>query len=74
MRFDLRVQLNDYRQRGVKAYLTGHVPPGKMFYYPSCWKRYTLWSWAFRDVILGHLYGLCPEISIYNFDSIKLVD
>ena len=52
-----RVQLTEYRKRGVKAYLTGHVPPGKKFYYASCFRRYTLWSHAFRDVILGHLYG-----------------
>jgi endopolyphosphatase len=49
--------LTEYRKRGVKAYLTGHVPPGKKFYYPSCNRRYTLWSHAFRDVILGHFYG-----------------
>jgi endopolyphosphatase len=49
--------LTEYRKRGVKTYLTGHVPPGKKFYYPSCNRRYTLWSHAFRDVILGHLYG-----------------
>jgi endopolyphosphatase len=52
-----RVQLNEYRKRGVKAYLTGHVPPGRKFYYPSCFRRYALWSHAFRDVILGHFYG-----------------
>src|SRR5277367_1556541 len=52
-----RVQLSEYRKRGVKAYLTGHVPPGKKFYYASCYRRYALWSHAFRDVILGHLYG-----------------
>ena len=51
------VQLNEYRKRGVKVYLTGHVPPGRKFYYPSCFRRYTLWSHAFRDVILGHFYG-----------------
>jgi len=37
--------------------MTGHVPPGRKFYYPSCFRRYTLWSYAFRDVILGHFYG-----------------
>src|SRR6202035_363659 len=56
-RLKTRVQLSEYRKRGVKAYLTGHVPPGKKFYYPSCNRRYTLWSHAFRDVILGHFYG-----------------
>lgn len=49
--------MTEYRKRGVKAYLTGHVPPGKKFYYPGCYRRYALWSHAFRDVILGHLYG-----------------
>jgi endopolyphosphatase len=52
-----RVQLTEYRKRGVKAYMTGHVPPGRKFYYPSCFRRYTIWSHLFRDVILGHFYG-----------------
>lgn len=63
-----RVQLKEYRKRGVKVYLTGHVPPGKKFYYPSCFRRYALWSYAFRDVILGHLYGH------YNVDHFFFLD
>jgi len=51
------VQLTEYRKRGVKVWLTGHVPPGRKFYYPSCFRRYALYTHAFRDVILGHLYG-----------------
>lgn len=47
----------DYRKRGMKAWLTGHVPPGRKFYYPSCFRRYALYTHSFRDVILGHLYG-----------------
>ena len=51
------VQLTEYRKRGVKAYLTGHVPAARKYYYPSCFRRYTLWAHAFRDVIIGHLFG-----------------
>ena len=68
------VQLTEYRKRGVKAYLTGHVPPGKKFYYPSCYRRYTLWSHAFRDVILGHFYGHNNMDHFFYLDAKKALE
>ncbi|KAL8721360.1 MAG: hypothetical protein Q9225_001939 [Loekoesia sp. 1 TL-2023] len=57
----LRIQLQFLRQRGLKAILTGHVPPArtesKQSWDETCWQKYTLWLQQYRDVIVGGLYG-----------------
>ncbi|KAL8752628.1 MAG: hypothetical protein Q9184_005669 [Pyrenodesmia sp. 2 TL-2023] len=57
----LRIQLQFIRQRGMKAILTGHVPPArtesKQSWDETCWQKYTLWLQQYRDVIVGGLYG-----------------
>ena len=57
----LRVQLQFIRERGMKAILTGHVPPArtknKMSWDESCWQKYALWMRQYRDVIVGSVYG-----------------
>jgi len=57
----LRVQLQFMRQRGMKAMLTGHVPPArtdsKQLWDETCWQKYTLWLQQFRDVVVAGLYG-----------------
>ncbi|KAK3394039.1 hypothetical protein B0H63DRAFT_444238 [Podospora didyma] len=57
----LRVQLQFMRQRGMKAILTGHVPPArtdnKQLWGEACWQKYTLWLTQFRDVVVVGLYG-----------------
>ena len=57
----LRIQLQFLRQRGMKAILTGHVPPArtesKQSWDETCWQKYTLWLQQYRDVIVGGLYG-----------------
>ena len=57
----LRVQLEFLRQRGMKAIVTGHVPPArtesKQNWDESCYQKYTLWLRQYRDVIVGNLYG-----------------
>ncbi|KAL5594530.1 hypothetical protein BROUX41_001456 [Berkeleyomyces rouxiae] len=57
----LRIQLTQMRARGVKAILTGHVPPartsGKQNWDETCWQKYNLWLAQFRDVIVGSIYG-----------------
>ncbi|KAI9827461.1 MAG: Endopolyphosphatase [Thelocarpon impressellum] len=57
----LRVQLQFLRDRGMKAILTGHVPPartsGKNNWDESCWQKYTLWLERYRDVIVAAMYG-----------------
>jgi endopolyphosphatase len=57
----LRVQLELLRQRGMKAIITGHVPPArtvsKQSWDESCWQKYTLWMRQYRDVVVGAVYG-----------------
>ncbi|KAH8663037.1 hypothetical protein BGZ60DRAFT_433056 [Tricladium varicosporioides] len=57
----LRIQLEFMRQRGMKAILTGHVPPArtdsKQLWDETCWQKYTLWLQQYRDVVVGGLYG-----------------
>jgi endopolyphosphatase len=57
----LRIQLELFRERGIKAILMGHVPPARVgskeSWDETCWQKYTLWQRQFRDVIVGNLYG-----------------
>ncbi|GJJ68690.1 endopolyphosphatase [Entomortierella parvispora] len=53
----LENELASLRKRRMVAYLTGHVPPEKKSYSPTCYKRYTQLALQYQDVIVGHLYG-----------------
>lgn len=57
----LRVQLQIMRKRGMKAILTGHVPPArtesKSNWEESCHQKYVLWLRQFRDVVVGNFFG-----------------
>lgn len=57
----LRIQLQFLRQRGMKAIIMGHVPPArtdaKTSWDETCWQKYTLWMYQYRDVVVGSLYG-----------------
>ncbi|KAG0364357.1 Endopolyphosphatase [Gamsiella multidivaricata] len=53
----LEDELKQLRSRKMVAYLTGHVPPEKKSYIPSCHASYTRIAIEFQDVIVGHLYG-----------------
>ena len=57
----LRIQLQFLRQRGMKAIISGHVPPARtgsrQNWEESCWQKYTLWMRQYRDVVVGGLYG-----------------
>jgi endopolyphosphatase len=57
----LRIQLSFMRKRGMKAILTGHVPPArtdsKQLWDETCWQKYTLWLKQYRDVVVSGLYG-----------------
>ena len=74
----LRIQLELIRRRGMKAILTGHVPPArtenKMSWDDTCWHKYTYWMQQYRDVVVGGLYG---HMNIDHFmlqDSRKVKD
>lgn len=57
----LRIQLQFLRDRGMKAIMTGHVPPArtnsKQSWDESCWQRYALWMRQYRDVVIGGMFG-----------------
>ncbi|KAL8920258.1 MAG: hypothetical protein Q9172_004571 [Xanthocarpia lactea] len=57
----LRIQLQFFRQRGMKVILMGHVPPArtpsKQSWDETCWQKYTLWLQQYRDIVVGGLYG-----------------
>ena len=68
----LRIQLQFMRNRGIKAMLTGHVPPAredsKTSWDETCWQKYTLWLRQYRDVIVSSHYGH------FNYDHFILQD
>ncbi|KAL9090658.1 MAG: hypothetical protein Q9165_005146 [Trypethelium subeluteriae] len=57
----LRIRLQLLRERGMKAILSGHVPPArtdsKTQWDETCWQKYALWLRQYRDVIVGGLWG-----------------
>lgn len=53
----LGVVLQEMRDRNIKVWLTGHVPPNAKNYDISCLRKYVVWSHEYRDVIIGGLYG-----------------
>lgn len=57
----LRIQLQFLRERGMKAIISGHVPPArtqnKLSWDETCWHKYALWMQQYRDVVVGSIYG-----------------
>ena len=57
----LRVRLQLLRERGMKAILSGHVPPArtasKQQWDETCWQKYALWLRQYRDVVVGGVWG-----------------
>lgn len=68
----LRIQLQFMRDRGMKAILTGHVPPArtdaKTSWDETCWQKYTFWLRQYRDVVVSSHYGH------FNYDHFILQD
>lgn len=72
LQFDwLDVQLAIFRDKGVKVWLMGHVPPTPDLYFPECYYRYTEISLRHQDTIVGHLYG---HMNIDHFSFIQADD
>ena len=73
----LRIQLQFLRERGMKAILTGHVPPArtesKLNWDETCWQKYALWMHQYRDVVVGSLYGHM-NIDHFMLQDLKDVD
>ena len=73
----LRIQLQYMRERGMKAILSGHVPPArtknKQLWDETCWQKYTLWLQQFRDVVVGGFYGHM-NIDHFTLHDTKAID
>jgi endopolyphosphatase len=53
----LGVTLEELRQRGMKVWLSGHVPPIPKNYDITCYRKFVLWLHEYRDIIIGGVYG-----------------
>ncbi|CCK69389.1 endopolyphosphatase KNAG_0C02780 [Huiozyma naganishii CBS 8797] len=49
--------LEEMRQRNIKVWFSGHVPPIPKNFDDSCFNKFTLWTHEYRDIIVGGLYG-----------------
>lgn len=74
----LRIQLQFLRERGMKAIMSGHVPPArtedKDIWDETCWQKYALWMQQYRDVVIGSMYGHMniDHFMIQDFEEIDL--
>lgn len=53
----LGVVLDELRERNMKVWLSGHVPPVPKNYDISCYRKYAVWLHEYRDIIIGGVYG-----------------
>lgn len=67
----LGVVLKEIRKRNMKVWLTGHVPPNEKNYDISCLTKYIIWSYEYRDVIIGGLYGHMNIDHFIPLDSVQ---
>lgn len=63
--------LREMRQRNMKVWLSGHVPPNTKNYDSLCLRKYIIWSYEYRDVIVGGLYG---HMNIDHFIPLDAVE
>ncbi|CAK9441961.1 uncharacterized protein LODBEIA_P57840 [Lodderomyces beijingensis] len=47
----------ELRARKMKVWLSGHVPPNEKNYDATCLRKYVVWAYEYRDIIIGGLYG-----------------
>ncbi|KAK8250612.1 endopolyphosphatase [Phyllosticta capitalensis] len=73
----LRIQLQIFRDRGMKAILIGHVPPArtanKQSWDETCWQKYTFWMQQYRDIIITSMYGHMniDHFILHDFSEVK---
>lgn len=81
----LSIILQEFRERGMKVWLSGHVPPNAKNFEPTCLDRYSAWMHEYRDVVVGGLFGhmnvdhfmfldseaTTPELSVEEKNSMK---
>lgn len=67
----LGVVLKEMRKRNMKIWLSGHVPPNEKNYDISCLTKYIIWSYEYRDIIIGGLYGHMNIDHFIPLDSVQ---
>ncbi|ODV96754.1 hypothetical protein PACTADRAFT_48569 [Pachysolen tannophilus NRRL Y-2460] len=67
----LGVTLKELRSRGMKVWLTGHVPPNPKNYDKSCLRKHIVWLYEYRDIIIGSLYGHMNIDHFIPLDAVK---
>ncbi|KAG0236318.1 Endopolyphosphatase [Actinomortierella wolfii] len=78
----LEVELRSLRSRKMSVYLTGHVPPARKSYSPTCYRRYSEIALKYQDVIVGHFFGhanidhfiVMSDDAISKFPGLKTVE
>lgn len=53
----LGLVLDEMRHRGMKVWLSGHVPPLLKNLDDSCYNKFTMWVKEYNDIIIGGVYG-----------------
>lgn len=53
----LGITLDELRSRGMKVWLSGHVPPIPKNYDITCYRKFAMWQHEYRDIIIGGVYG-----------------
>lgn len=53
----LGATLRECRKRGVKVWLSGHVPPIPNNIHNSCYSKISAWLHEYSDVVIGGVYG-----------------
>ncbi|CCF59898.1 hypothetical protein KAFR_0I01170 [Kazachstania africana CBS 2517] len=49
--------LQEIRERGMKVWISGHVPPIQKNMDDSCYNKFSAWTYEYRDIIIGGVYG-----------------
>lgn len=68
----LEVRLQEYLERDMQVWITGHVPPSPGNYFPECFVRYVELALRYQNVVLGHLFGHMNVDHFFFLESIDL--
>ncbi|KAH3899490.1 related to Endopolyphosphatase [Saccharomycodes ludwigii] len=49
--------LQEMRERNIKVWLSGHVPPIEKNFETTCFHKFSAWIYEYRDIIIGGVYG-----------------
>lgn len=67
----LGASLKECRRRGVKVWLSGHVPPIPKNIHHSCYAKISVWLHEYRDLIIGGVWGHMNIDHWVPLDSVK---